>query len=65
MTESQEGGPIMTCHFCLRHALGACKRDVHGLSLREPLALRLSDGRTFPLVFDCQRCEMLVLSEKL
>ncbi len=65
MTESQEGGPIMSCRFCLRHALGACKRDVHGLSLREPLALRLSDGRTFPLVFDCQRCEMLVLSEKL
>lgn len=56
---------LMTCRFCLRHALGACKRDSQRFPLREPLSLRLADGRSFPLVFDCQRCEMQVLSEKL
>ncbi len=53
--------PLMTCRFCLLHALGACKHDGHRLPFREPLSLRLSDGRTFPLRFDCQRCEMQVL----
>ena len=28
---------------------------------KEPVSLRLPDGRTFPLRFDCQRCEMQVL----
>lgn len=50
---------IMTCKHCIRHDLGIClKRD---RSVAEPLALRLPDGHTFPLKFDCRRCEMLVL----
>lgn len=56
--------PLMTCRYCLRHAIGYCTRDGHRLSGREPLSLRLSDGRTFPLHFDCQRCEMQVLRPK-
>ncbi|MBP3829695.1 MAG: U32 family peptidase [Bacteroidaceae bacterium] len=55
------GSPLMTCRYCLRHALGYCTRDWHPLPWREPLALRLSDGRTFPLRFDCRRCQMQVL----
>lgn len=49
---------LMTCKHCIRHALGIClkeKRDTLG-----QLALRLPDGRTFPLRFDCKRCEMQV-----
>ena len=53
--------PLMTCRYCLRHALGYCTRDGRKLPFREPLSLRLSDGRTFPLHFDCARCEMQVL----
>ena len=49
----------MTCRYCLRHALGQCLRQ-HP-TLRGPLALQLSDGRRFPLRFDCERCEMHVL----
>ena len=52
-------GPLMTCRYCIRHALGQCLQEhptLHG-----PLALRLSDGRRFPLHFDCKRCEMQVL----
>ena len=61
----REGGesvaPLMTCRFCLRQALGYCTRDGKRLPYREPLSLRLSDGRTFPLHFDCKACEMQVL----
>ena len=54
--------PLMRCRYCLRHALGQCPRETgHAPSWREPLALRLPDGRSFPLKFDCSRCEMLVL----
>ena len=52
----------MTCRHCLRFALGYCTRDGRKLPFREPLSLRLSDGRTFPLRFDCKACEMQVLS---
>ncbi len=59
---TQEGllpSSLMTCRYCLRHAIGQCLRE-HP-SLRGPLSLRLADGRRFPLRFDCQRCEMHVL----
>lgn len=60
-------GPLMTCRYCLRHALGFCPRDHASTSSaapRLPWSLRLADGRTFPLRFDCQRCEMQVLPDK-
>lgn len=50
---------IMTCKHCIRHDLGICLRLTHDNS--EPLYLRMQDGRTFPLKFDCRRCEMLVM----
>ena len=60
--ESWESSPpLMTCRHCLRHALGYCTREGKRLPYREPLSLRLADGRTFPLRFDCARCEMQVL----
>lgn len=56
---------LMTCRHCLRHALGACPRQkVRKRELREPLSLRLPDGRSFPLRFDCRACEMQVLAPK-
>ncbi|MBQ9285353.1 MAG: U32 family peptidase [Bacteroidaceae bacterium] len=63
------GQPLMTCRYCLRYELGQClmgknkpgeHRDI-GLDHDTRLALRLADGRTFPLRFDCRRCEMMVL----
>ena len=53
---------LMTCRHCIRHALGICLRTDH--SVPGPLSLRLPDGRTFPLRFDCSRCEMQVLVER-
>ena len=59
-----EKAVLMTCRHCIRYALGHCltrghrKRDDWGR-----LFLRLSDGRRFPLLFDCKRCEMQVLKD--
>ncbi|MBR4533969.1 MAG: U32 family peptidase [Bacteroidaceae bacterium] len=51
--------PLMTCRYCLRHALGQCLRQQP--TLRGSLSLQLADGRRFPLHFDCRRCEMYVM----
>lgn len=56
---------LMQCRHCLRHSLGRCVR--HGgkrPEWREPLRLRLGDGKTFTLQFDCGRCQMNLLPDK-
>lgn len=54
-------GPLMRCRHCLRYSLGGClKHGGRKLSWREPLFLRLGDGRRFRLEFDCQHCQMNV-----
>lgn len=55
---------LMECRHCLRLALGACRKHCGEdcRKLHEPLALRLPDGKSFPLQFDCRNCRMLVLS---
>lgn len=54
---------LMTCRHCLRYALGQCpKQTGRKVEWKEPLSLRLADGRSFPLRFDCSRCEMQVLT---
>ena len=55
---------LMQCRHCLRYALGFCtKNGGQRPPWREPLSLRLGDGRMFPLQFDCRHCQMNVLKE--
>lgn len=59
--EPSSATPLMTCKYCLRFALGACLRQRgQATKLKEPLTLRLADGRRFALKFDCKNCQMLV-----
>ncbi len=60
---AEPDGPavIMTCKHCIRHALNQCKKQPD--SIPDPLFLRLPDGQTFALRFDCKRCEMQVLKK--
>lgn len=54
-------GPLMQCRHCLRFELGYCVK--HGgkqSKWREPLFLRLADGRRLRLEFDCKHCQMNV-----
>lgn len=58
-----EGEKLMQCRFCLRHALGYCvNKGGRKPQWKEPLFLRLPDGRKFQLQFNCKRCEMYLLS---
>ena len=57
----QPGALLMQCRHCLRYALGFCvKHGGQRPTWREPLTLRLGDGRRFPLEFDCHHCQMNV-----
>lgn len=55
---------LMQCKHCIRYSLGHCVK--HGGSKpdwKEPLFLRLADGRRFRLRFNCSVCQMNVYSE--
>lgn len=56
---------VMQCRYCLRHELGQCKKS-HKQSglLKEPLHLRLADGRTFRLEIDCKKCQMNIYADE-
>ena len=58
------GKVLMQCRYCLRDALGMClKRNPEKAVLyREPLYLRHGNLR-YRLRFDCNACEMYVISE--
>ncbi len=50
---------LMTCKHCLRYSYGVCPKHHHRQpEWKEPLSLRLSDGKLFPIEFDCKKCEM-------
>ena len=52
---------LMQCRHCLRYTLGFCvKHGGQRPSWKEPLFLRLGDGRCFRLEFDCRNCQMNV-----
>lgn len=56
---------IMQCRHCLRYALGYCvRRGGRKPQWREPLYLRLGDGRRFELKFQCDECQMNIYAEE-
>ncbi len=52
---------LMQCRHCIRYSLGYCvKNGGRRPQWKEPLHLRLADGRRFALEFDCRNCRMNV-----
>lgn len=51
---------LMQCRYCLRNELGYCTKTGRKAPWREPLSIRLDDGKTFQLHFNCKKCEMEV-----
>lgn len=49
---------LMQCRYCIKNELGFCSKKVRNAPFKEPLCLRLDDGRTFELHFNCKKCEM-------
>lgn len=56
---------IMQCRHCIRYSLGYCVKN-GGMrpTWKEPLFLRLGDGKMFRLEFACKECQMNVYSVK-
>lgn len=62
--QSAHGKMLMQCRHCIRYSLGYCvKHGGRQPSWREPLSLRLGDGRCFRLEFKCNECQMNVYAE--
>lgn len=64
----KDGLLLMQSKHCLRYSLGHCARLMRGEgrgehAWREPMYLRLGDGRRFRLEFDCRECQMNVYSD--
>lgn len=61
----RSGAELMRTRYCIRHELGICPKQKKGQEGKAPAARQLflsNNGRRFPLVFDCARCEMAVMS---
>lgn len=57
--ERQNSVLVMQCRHCLRYSLGYCvRRGGEQPTWKEPLYLRLGDGRRFRLEFKCDECQM-------
>lgn len=62
--QGNEGNLLMQCRHCIRYTLGYCVRNGGKRpEWKEPLSLRLADGRSFQLEFDCKNCQMNVLKQ--
>jgi len=51
--------PLMTCKYCILHELGRCRKNAKS-PLPEPRYLRLSNGTTVELRFNCKECQMTI-----
>lgn len=61
-TAEPRGVVAMQCRYCIRYELGFCvRRGGKKPEWREPLTLRLGDGRGFRLDFRCGECQMNLL----
>ena len=56
---TQAPQPLMTCKYCILHELGRCRKTAKS-RLPEPRYLRLSNGTTVELRFNCKDCEMTI-----
>lgn len=56
---------VMTCKYCIRYALNACKKEhkSNPALWKEPLILKTANGNTFQLEFNCKQCEMNIYAQ--
>lgn len=51
---------LMQCRYCIRHEMGYCSKYTKSFPWKEPLIIKLADGKTFQLRFNCAKCQMEV-----
>ena len=59
--EHRDNIELMRMKYCIRYELGICPKQQKGQKSYKELFL-VNNGKRFPLLFDCKRCEMAVLS---
>ena len=53
--------PLMTCKYCILNEMGHCRKSAGRLNPDdEPHYLRLKNGTTLQLQFNCKQCEMTI-----
>lgn len=52
--------PLMTCKYCILHEMGHCRKINRLPADAEPRFLRLKNGTTVELHFDCKQCIMTI-----
>ena len=54
--------PVMICKYCIRRQMGTCLKEQQptGLGRKSELTMKLSNGSTFRLDFDCKNCLMKI-----
>ncbi|MDR3235916.1 MAG: U32 family peptidase [Prevotellaceae bacterium] len=55
----QAHAELMRTKYCIKYAIGACKKYGGAKTVKEPLYL-LNNGRKLKLTFDCARCQMII-----
>lgn len=55
------GRIVMRTRQCIKRQLGWCITQSQTRAINEPLFLFDEDGHRYPLVFDCEQCEMEIL----
>lgn len=56
---------LMTCKHCIRYSLGWCPSVHHKvIPYPMPLHLKLANGMSFQLDFNCNRCQMVIYPEE-
>lgn len=61
-SEHPSGVPVMFCQHCLRYSMGWCPYKQHKQApYKQPLYLRLANGKRFRLDFDCKKCIMMLV----
>ena len=61
---------LMQCRHCIRYSLGICNKNKDNVGSginkklwKEPVSIRLGDGRIFKLEFDCKSCQMNIYAQ--
>lgn len=60
--QDAETRPLMTCKYCILYEMGHCRKQ-HPMAT-EPRYLRMKNGISVALTFDCANCQMLVTMPK-
>ena len=59
--EKEEGIPVMSCKYCIKHQIACCSKENKSAQIyKEPFTLR-TGNKELQVFFDCKECEMQII----